>query len=353
MPNGYILDRREQHRDKSHTGGDRFIRRHKEIIKQAAADTIRRAKGFTDLTDRGEHSISIDRKSLDEPQFQHGPGGEQEFILSNNDIFTVGDTLPRPDGGAGQGGHDGSPDGEGDDSFTFYLNRDEFLRLILDDLALPDLVKKNVAYSIVEELVHPGFIRTGSPGNMDVQRSYKMSLCRRVSLRRREKKDGLAELEAELINRTRAARPMAAAITEGLSRTRDAESPQQLLDSDNELLKAEIAVLRAKLRAIPFFDPNVDLRYRHRELGRTTRTFRWSSFVTRARHKRSMRRHSSTTRRPEEPLSRLLSNSSIGSSASGTIRPSGTSTSPRSATATTMSSTRPGVRTSSKRSCCR
>jgi hypothetical protein len=64
---------------------------------------------------------------------------------------------------------------------------------------------------------------------------------------------------------------MAAAITEGLSRTRDAESPrplgaqtaapspQQLLDPNNELLKAEIAVLRAKLRAIPFFDPNVDL----------------------------------------------------------------------------------------------
>jgi uncharacterized protein len=185
MPHGYILDRREQHRDKSPTSRDRFIRRHKEIIKQVAADTIRRAKGFTDLTDRAEHSISIDRKSLDEPQFQHGPGGEYEFVLSSNGLYGVGDMLPRPDG-AGQGSG-GSPDGEGEDSFAFYLNRDEFLRLILDDLALPDLVKKNVAYSVVEELVHAGFTRTGSPGNMDVVRSYKMSLCRRVGLGRREK----------------------------------------------------------------------------------------------------------------------------------------------------------------------
>jgi hypothetical protein len=38
----HILDRREQHKDKSPTSCDRFIRRHKEIIKQAAAEMIRR-----------------------------------------------------------------------------------------------------------------------------------------------------------------------------------------------------------------------------------------------------------------------------------------------------------------------
>ncbi len=37
----YIVDRREQHQDKSPPSRDRFIRRHKKIIKQAAADTIR------------------------------------------------------------------------------------------------------------------------------------------------------------------------------------------------------------------------------------------------------------------------------------------------------------------------
>jgi uncharacterized sporulation protein YeaH/YhbH (DUF444 family) len=147
--------------------------------------------------------------------------------------------LPRPDG-AGQGSG-GSPDGEGEDAFTFYLNRDEFLRLILDDLALPNLVQKNVAYSVVEELVHAGFTRTGSPGNMDVQRSYRMSLCRCIGLRRKEKKDRLAELELEL---------------------------ELLGDPDNETIQNEIAALRARLRAVPFFDPNVDLRYRHRELKR-------------------------------------------------------------------------------------
>jgi uncharacterized sporulation protein YeaH/YhbH (DUF444 family) len=39
----HIVDRREEHQDKSPTSRDRFIRRHKEIIKQAAADTIRKS----------------------------------------------------------------------------------------------------------------------------------------------------------------------------------------------------------------------------------------------------------------------------------------------------------------------
>lgn len=97
--NGYIIDRRQQHRDKSPTSRERSNRRHRDIIKQAAADTIRRPKTFTDLTDRPEHSISIDRKSLDEPHFVDGAGGEYEFVLSGNDQFGIGDTLQRPSSG--------------------------------------------------------------------------------------------------------------------------------------------------------------------------------------------------------------------------------------------------------------
>src|ERR1700733_10347135 len=252
---GFVIDRREQHRDKSSTSRDRFIKRYKDVIKKAAADTVQKAKGFRDLTtgkDGKEHQITIDRKTLDEPHFHHGPGGEHEFILSGNDEYIVGDKIQRPPGGGGRG-REGSPDGEGNDEFTFYLDREEFLRLILDDLALPDMIKKNLAYSLISEMVHAGFTKQGSPGNMDVMRSFKQSLSRRIGLRRAPRKAKLAELEAEL--------------EKLLNESLDSKVFQEGYP-ERVRLENEIAALKAKLRVMPFFDPNNDLRYRHRELER-------------------------------------------------------------------------------------
>jgi uncharacterized sporulation protein YeaH/YhbH (DUF444 family) len=248
---GFVIDRREEHRDKSSTSRDRFIKRYKEVIKKAAADTVEKAKGFRDLTtgkDGKEHKITIDRKSLDEPEFRHGKGGEYEFVLGGNEEFVVGDHLPKPRDGGGGRGREGSPDGDGEDEFTFYLNREEFLNLILDDLELPDMVKKNLSYSLIKEYVHAGFTKTGSPGNMDVMRSFKCSLSRRIGLSRNEKKRRMLELEDELLN----------AVDMPI---KEPEKSQYIAK-----LKDEIIALKAKLKAMPFFDPNNDLRYRHREL---------------------------------------------------------------------------------------
>lgn len=245
---GFIIDRREEHRDKSPTSRDRFIKRYKDVIKKAAADTVKKAKGFRDLTtgpEGQEHQITIDRKTLDEPHFQHGIGGEHEFVLAGNEEFSLGDLIPKPQGGHGQGGREGSPDGEGEDSFTFYLDREEFLRLILDDLELPDMVKKNLTYSLIAEPVHAGFTKQGSPGNMDVMRSYKTSLSRRIGMHRNEKKVRLEELEQRLL---------------------DLRSDPYAGETEKLRLEAEIAALKARLKAMPFFDPNNDLRFRHREL---------------------------------------------------------------------------------------
>jgi uncharacterized sporulation protein YeaH/YhbH (DUF444 family) len=254
---GFVIDRREEHRNKSPTSRDRFIKRYKDIIKQAAADQVKQAKGFRDLTtgaEGTERKIVIDRKSLDEPQFIHGQGGTHEHIFGDNDIFTVGDKVNRPTGGGGQGGSEGSPDGEGEDSFVFYLDREEFLRLILDDLALPDMVKKNLTLSLISELVHAGFTKQGSPGNMDVQRSFKMSLSRRIGLHRNEKKARLLELEAEL---------------EALRKNTDQPGVSGVIFADEEkALVEQITALQNKLRSMPFFDTNNDLRFRHRELER-------------------------------------------------------------------------------------
>src|SRR4051812_46142157 len=107
---GFVIDRREEHRNKSPTSRDRFIKRYRDVIKQAAADQVKQSKGFRDLTTGAagaERKIIIDRKTLDEPQFVHGHGGNHEYVFGENDIFNVGDTLPRPDGQGG-GGSSGS-----------------------------------------------------------------------------------------------------------------------------------------------------------------------------------------------------------------------------------------------------
>lgn len=263
MP-GFVIDRREQHRDKSSTSRDRFIKRYRGVIKKAAADSIKKAKGFRDLTtgkDGQEHEIKIDRKTLDEPHFTHGSGGDHEFILSGNEDFILDDLIPKPQGGQGQGGPEGSPDGEGDDEFTFYLDREEFLNLILDDLALPDMVKKNLVYSVISEFVHAGFTKQGSPGNMDVMRSFKCSMSRRIGLNRNGRKTKLHELEATMAELLK---------EEAERREVNGASPFTPYDKLDVIvaLQEQIDILKNKLRAMPYFDPNIDLRYRHRELER-------------------------------------------------------------------------------------
>jgi uncharacterized sporulation protein YeaH/YhbH (DUF444 family) len=255
MP-GFVIDRREQHRDKSSTSRDRFIKRYKEVIKKAAADTVKKAKGFSDLTtgkEGQEHEITIDRKTLDEPQFIHGSGGDHEFVLGGNIEYILGDQIQKPRDGQGGKGNEGSPDGEGEDDFTFYLSREEFLNLILDDLALPDMVKKNLAYSVISEYVHAGFTKQGSPGNMDVMRSFKQSLSRRIGLSRNHKKRKLLELEAWL---------------EELMVELEAHPENLAIKIAIDAVEKDIITLRNKMKVMPFFDPNNDMRYRHRELER-------------------------------------------------------------------------------------
>jgi uncharacterized sporulation protein YeaH/YhbH (DUF444 family) len=260
---GFVIDRREQHRDKSTTSRDRFLRRYKDIIKKAAADTVKKAKGFRDITtgkDGQEHEIVIDNKSLDEIGFVHGKTGEHEFILGGNTEYVVGDLIRKPQNGSGNGnGSEGSPDGIDQDNFKFYLDREEFLKLILDDLALPDMIKKNLTYSLVSEYVHAGFTKDGSPGNMDVIRSYKQSLSRRIGLHRNSRKTRLSLL----INRLNE-------LLEMYPNIENAERTEENVDILKEIscLRDEIEKLKLKMKAMPYFDPNNDMRYRYRELER-------------------------------------------------------------------------------------
>ncbi|MDD3325980.1 MAG: YeaH/YhbH family protein [Zoogloea sp.] len=235
-----IIDRRFDSKNKSAVNRQRFMRRFKGQIRKAVADAID-GRSIKDL-DNGE-DVSIPARDLSEPQFHHGRGGVWETIFTGNDQFSSGDQINRPQGGAGSGSGKGkaSKDGEGEDDFVFNLSREEFLDVFFDDLALPDLVKTQLARIHEYKSQRAGFSNDGTPANINVVRSLRGALGRRLALG--------APFHGKL-------RELQKALEERLE-THPDDDPEVLR------LRDEIAILRAKLEAIPFID-TFDLRYNNR-----------------------------------------------------------------------------------------
>lgn len=234
-----IVDRRLNPKGKSLANRQRFLRRARRQIQSAVREVVR-GRAIADVAD-GE-SIAIPADDLREPVFHHArSGGVRDHVLPGNKHFIKGDTIARPPDGGGGGGSGGSPDGGGTDDFQFVLTKEEFLDLFLDDLELPDLVKKKVTKSESTTPARAGYSVTGSPANLSLTRTMRHSLSRRLALRRPSLRE-IEALDAEI----------AALRQAGGDDARLAE------------LEARRARLEARRRLIPFLDP-IDVRYRRYE----------------------------------------------------------------------------------------
>ncbi len=235
-----IIDRRLNGKHKSAVNRQRFIKRFKAQIKKAAADAVA-GRSITE-TERGE-KVNIPARDISEPVFQHGAGGRRETIHPGNKEFVAGDKLPRPEGG-GAGGHGGeaSDSGEGEDSFVFELSREEFLEFFFEDLELPNLVKTQLMNVVDHRFVRAGYTRDGVPSNINVVRSLKGALARRIALGAPIRK-ALREAEKE---------------REDLRESNTADHVRLL-----ELEKT-VRRLRKRIATIPFID-TFDLRYNNRK----------------------------------------------------------------------------------------
>ena len=234
-----IVDRRQDSRNKSSVNRSRFIRRFKGQIRKAVADAIAK-RGIRDL-ENGE-KIGIPGQDISEPQFHHGKGGIRETVHPGNDRFRGGDQMDRPppaDQGTGSG--KASPDGEGMDDFVFTLTRDEFLDIFFDELALPNMVKRQLARIDEYKRVRAGYTQTGVPTNINLVRTMRGAAGRRVAV------------GGPYATRLRA-------LQGELEQALD-EVPADEVEVDR--IKREIACLRARHEAIPFIDP-FDLRYSNR-----------------------------------------------------------------------------------------
>lgn len=235
-----IIDRRLAGKNKSIGNRERFLRRYKDKIREAVKRAVD-GRGIRDM-ERAE-DISIPKKDLSEPVFHHGQGGVRETVHPGNKEYLKGDRIERPKGGAGGGSGKGqaSDSGEGEDDFVFTLSKEEFMQVFFEDLALPHLVRTQLAETPEWKYHRAGFTSDGTPNNLHVVRSMRGAIGRRIAIGSGGRRE-LREMEERLAE---------------LQRFPDGR------EQEIAALKAEVEALRNRLARIPYLDP-IDLRFRNR-----------------------------------------------------------------------------------------
>lgn len=230
-----IIDRRPNNRHKSAVNRTRFLKRFKKQIREAVSDAVAK-RSITDF-ERGEQ-INIPRKDIHEPSFHHTSGGRKNIVFPGNKSYAQGDKIKRHQTEAEQQDTTASNQGEGEDEFVFKISSDEFLEVFFDDLELPFLVKKQISQIVTDKLVKAGHTRDGVPTNINIIRSMRNSLARRIAMGGDDRRK-LRELNNEF------------------------NSLKNKSTVKANKIKDEIDELKQKLAKIPFLDP-FDLRYNYK-----------------------------------------------------------------------------------------
>jgi uncharacterized sporulation protein YeaH/YhbH (DUF444 family) len=233
-----IVDRRFDSKNKSAVNRSRFIRRFRNQISKAVAEAISK-RGIADM-ENGE-KIGIPAKDISEPQFRFGKGGVRRDVLTGNDQYHAGDELERASESEGRGGSQASNEGQHEDAFAFHLSRDEFLNIFFEDLALPHLVKTQLARIEDFKRVRAGYSQTGVPTNINIIRSLRGAAGRRIATGAPWRK-AVKEKEARL---------------EALEDCGDGDC------AEARELRREIARLLKRMERMPFIDV-FDLRFNNR-----------------------------------------------------------------------------------------
>ena len=234
-----VIDRRLSGKNKSIGNRERFLRRYRDQIK----DAVRKAVGDRSIRDIEEGTdITLPRRDVSEPVFNHGPGGTREMVHPGNQEYVKGDRIAKPQGGGSGAGKGASADGGGEDDFVFRISREEFMNYFFDDLALPRLIRTQLLADAPEwKSRRAGFVSEGNPTSLHVVRSMRVALGRRIAM------GGEARLELRKLE----------------DYLKQMELRGDAPAAELAAVRAEIQALRGRLKRVPFLDP-FDLRYRNR-----------------------------------------------------------------------------------------
>lgn len=236
MADYQIIDRRKNPSGKSLSNRQRFLRK----VKKHLRDQVREAMNSRKIKSKDGEEIVVPGDGINEPNFDYDRNtGEWERILPGNKGFIVGDTIDKPRGGGGGRGRQGSTTGPEQDEFRFSITRDEYLDLVFEDLELPDMIKKSEKAAVAFQKQRAGYQVNGSPSALDMIRSLKNSLGRRLALGRpKEEEIEKARLLVEELERN----PRA--------------TPEMLADA-----RFALDSMLKKRKLVPWVDP-IDIRYR-------------------------------------------------------------------------------------------
>lgn len=178
-----IVDRRKGSKGKSSENRQRLLKRIEGQIKKALPDIVKNTN-VKDLTS-GNGSVKVPVKGIGEPQFHYDKdSGEKKNVHPGNKEYTEGDIIKKPDGGqGGGGGQKGSKDAPAsEDDFTVSISREEFLDYFFSDLELPDMVKKHLNSIVDWKQKRAGYSNYGNPSRLNITKSYKNSMARRMAV---------------------------------------------------------------------------------------------------------------------------------------------------------------------------
>lgn len=178
-----IVDRRKNPKGKSSENRQRLLKRIEGQIKKALPDIVKNTN-VKDLTS-SKDKVKVPVKGINEPQFTYDKdSGDRKYVHPGNKEYSEGDKIEKPKGG-GQGGkgRKGSNDPSvSEDEFTVTISREEFLDYFFSDLELPDMVKKHLNSIVDFKQKRAGYSNYGNPSRLNVVRSYKNSMARRMAM---------------------------------------------------------------------------------------------------------------------------------------------------------------------------
>ena len=230
-----IIDRRKNPGGKNLTNRQRFLKRVRKHIK----DQVRDAMNTRKIKSKDGEDVVVPVDSINEPSFDYDrTTGEWEKVLPGNRDFVVGDSITKPQKRGSGSGKQGGTSGPDQDNFRFSISRDEYLDMVFEDLELPDLIKRTEKAAVTFMKHRAGYQSSGSPSTLDLIRSLKNSLGRRLALRRPKDEDVDAlQLKAD---------------------------DPALTEDERNIAALALEKLLRKRTLVPWIDP-IDIRYRRWE----------------------------------------------------------------------------------------
>jgi uncharacterized sporulation protein YeaH/YhbH (DUF444 family) len=177
-----IIDKRNNPKGKSSKNRHKLLKRISGKIKKAIPNIIK-DNNVKDLTS-SKKGVKIPIKGISEPQFSYDhESGDKKRVYPGNKSYGTGDKIRKPkNDGEGGGGRKASNDPSvTEDDFVINISREEFLEYFFDDLELPDMVKQHLNAVVDFKQKRAGFSNQGTPNRLNVVKSFKNSLSRKMA----------------------------------------------------------------------------------------------------------------------------------------------------------------------------